>query len=97
MAFVEHKPSLTKTLPPPPPPPSAIKGAILENIKPIEVKLSLAPSIAIRPEVLRNEVAHAIGTAIMKQYPDAVKLSVAEKPQGYTEITVKLNIYQKGE
>lgn len=96
MSVIEHK-SFSTTTPPPPPPPSVIKGAILENIKPIEIKLSLAPSIAIRPEVLRNEIAHAIGTAIMKQYPDAVKLSVAENPQDYTEITVKLNIYQKGE
>ena len=96
MSVIEHKP-FSKTTPPPPPPPSAIKDSILKNVKPIEAKLSLAPSIAIKPEVLRNEIAHAIGTAIMKQYPDAVKISVAENPQDYTSITVKLNIYQKGE
>lgn len=97
MAVVEHKPFFRRTTPPPPPPPSVIKGAILENIKPIEVKLSLASSIAIKPAVLHNEIAHAIGNAIIKSYPDAVKLSVTENPKGYTDITAKLNIYQVGE
>lgn len=66
-----------------------IKGI---EIKTAEVNLFLAKSIAEKPKVLQNEIAHAIGTAIMKQYPDAVEVQETEDGVNYKNFNVKCRI-----
>lgn len=66
-----------------------IKGI---EIKPVEVNLFLAKSIAEKPKVFQNEIAHAIGTAIMKQYPDAVEVQETEDGVNYKNFNVKFRI-----
>lgn len=66
-----------------------IKGI---EIKPVEANLFLAKSIVEKPIIFQNEIAHAIGTAIMKQYPDAVEVQETEDGINYKKFNVKFRI-----